>query len=444
MNGWRSKPEPRARRGGRAVTHEVRATGVPSVRRLRGGLLVAAMAAGCAAPGDGYTIHAVSAQSLSYYRSARGVHKDILSTTPAAVGDKADSMFRHINGSIQVAERCPLYYSRRGVLYLEQGQLHKAYVDLKRSVELCEDWVPGWLGLARWATIKAAAHPESVQDAEHFIEEAWGAVDTLDQRADEALAGATGTRFDSGSDRYGASRDAPALTRGWQTRLMLSWIEEEEAWVVERTPPSPPIAAKATVQARAGTLLRRLRAKIAHREAALAVVRGDPPDAILAMLDRVRDWDPDFAPALIDKAMVFRTLERFQEAESCLHSFFSRNADPSYRRNPRLRYEAGSLYHDWYLSEKRAEYFDLAEREFGYLLNDLDSEHADAWRKRGLLRIAAMRYAPLSAQERDEYLQEAKKCRDEALRIAGTTPAIGRLSKEIAWASSAAGGQGDQ
>ena len=130
------------------------------------------LCAGCRTPGPPVIPPSTTAEV--YYLRAKEEYLAILDfeLPPHELRERLEDPFRRLKAAVDVEKDCPLFHSRLGELFLERGEPDIAYGHLRQSVELCPDWVAGWIGLARWATSQLDRHPGKGEEVRHHLKQA--------------------------------------------------------------------------------------------------------------------------------------------------------------------------------------------------------------------------------------------------------------------------------
>lgn len=341
-----------------------------------------------------------------------------------------DQVARNLKGAIHNDQDCPLFYSRLGDVQLELGAPSEAFTNLEESVRLYKDWIPGWLGLATWATEQMGSEGGKRAYAEARLADAKNALNALFDKVEKAGAGTQESLMPGGNlmarSEQKKKREDPTRSETEQLNMILSWLIANEQWLVE----NPAIAFMADGMMMTGSindkLNRRLRARIEYQYAEIAIAAKDPADRVIDLLDEALRWDENLVTARLEKAAQLRKMGRYQMAESLLEPYLKDTSNPVYKNNGRLWFEAAANYTDWYVaSSGGADVFDKAQIAFNRLF-DINENQAEAW-----LRYAHLLYHGGTRVKDPQHLQNAQKCVKNFRELAGNNPEATQLAQNI-------------
>lgn len=297
-----------------------------------------------------------------------------------ALDSEMEKAVRFMDAALVNDPRSPLFHSKMGQLLLETDSMDLAKQHFEQARKICEDWVPAWLGLAEIARRQSDMDTAraNIKGAEFAIDMVQGAV-PLDQ---PNILNALGLNIAPPAN--GGPRD-PALDENARLQLVLIWLQESEAWTLEN--PALLTPAGMGMHLNTGSVIRRVRARVEYQKVLVERLATQDPQPLIQGLDRALEWDPDFFPAKVEKAILFRAMGRFSEAERLLRPYVD-SADPKLANNGRLLYEVASLYTDWFAEDPKPEQADRADEYFDRL-QKVNPEHGPGYLKRAELYLRA-------------------------------------------------------
>ena len=375
----------------------------------------------------------VSQNGTELYRKARQHHAYIRvrDLQGKSLGTEMAKVLRWLDGAITNDPKCPLFHSKLAEMQVTTGQLDRAAKHFETSRQLHQDWVPAWTGLAEIALRKG-----QFDSAYSYLDSAAKAMEALKRGGSQpgATPGANpggdmmavmGLNVPGGS---GNASDDPRLSLADANRMLINWLQESEAWTIEN--PNLLISSGAGGMAvPQGRLFRRVRARIDYQRAMVDLARGAKAGDVIAAMDKILAWDPDFFSAKVEKAVQLRKLKRYREAERLLRPYMD-SKDPTLANNGRLLLEMASIYTDWYAQTHDTETADLADGFFDKL-HKLNPDHATGYIKRAELYLDAG-----STLKRADTLDTALSCLKKARAALGQTQSqndtrINDLEKKI-------------
>lgn len=330
-----------------------------------------------------------------------------------------------LDGAITNDRRAAIFHSKMGDIRLEAGQVGQAEGYYNRSRELCQEWVPAWIGLAKVATQRG-----DLAGADSYLNSAAQAMAKLERGAEPKakqqpnfFLAALGVNLPATPEPKKDPND-PTYEEDEKLRILVSWLQANEAWVVENGGLVSPTGELKVVKT--GDLFRRLKATIAFQRVLMTLAEGAEPQAVLTGLDYVLQWDPNYFPARIEQAVQLRKLNNFKDAERLLLPMVANPANPVLSNSAKLNYEMAAIYTDWFKQTKEARTADAADQFFSKL-HTLNGEHVDGYIKRADLYLAAG-----TEFKRDETLVAGLTCLDHARNNLGReTPEIASLRTQL-------------
>ena len=378
-------------------------------------------------------VRLVSVNGATLYSQARTYYTGIriLDLQGKPLEQEMNNVMRLLDGAITNDPKCALFQTKMADMQMEAGQVQAAGSAYEQTRQLCEDWVPAWIGMAHVSTRKGDLDSARnyLRGATASLNQIQGAAKPLEDVPDFWSALGLNIPRQKQPDK---SPNDPSLSDDESLQLLVNHLQESEAWTIEN--PGLLIQGQGGVsQVQPGKLFRRVHARIEYHYALIELQAGTGPDAVLAKLDRSLEWDPDFFPAKIEKAAQFRLSGKLQEAERLLRPYLD-SADPKLSNNGRLLYEMAGIYTDWYVKEKDTQLADRADAYFSKL-HTLNPKHAEGFVKRAELYLATG-----TALKRNDILDNAITCVNHARTIRGSdTPEATKLRADIAKAKAAIG-----
>jgi len=332
-----------------------------------------------------------------------------------------------LDGAVANDPKCSLFVGKRGEMFIELGPdgYGRAEADLKKAIELSEDWAPAWIALA-----DLEARRGQPDRAGKYLK---GAEQSLEVLAEKEKKNPTppfkimGLTIAPDAPPEKGPRD-PSLDKAERRQLILAWLQENEQWTIESPSLLIPVSGGGA-KLNANNLNRRLRARVEFEWIVLRLFRGETAQEVLPKFDHIFEWDPDLFPARIEKAVQLRRAGKYREAERLLRPYVDTN-DPKLANNARLIHEMAGIYTDWYVSEPdpklNAELSKEAEQMF-VRLHKVNPQHAAGWISRAhLYAVAGLRGKKLAT------LKDARQWLDNARELLGTETAdIKRVQQEV-------------
>ncbi len=322
--------------------------------------------------------------------------------------ESLSTVVRELKAAVSNDPTCSLFHSKLGEVLLNAGQGDLAKDSFDTSLDLCaDDWVPGWLGLAQWATERIPLDPAKIEEADHYLFRAEQAIKNIrlrwselptDQRGSLGL-GKLGLPVDSTDDGLPSERAGVGL--------VIDWLCANE---------HPALFAGTSV-------FRRLRARIGYQAALIAAARGEPASTVINHLLVSHRSDPDFVPAQLERARQHHKRGEYANAEDILLPVL--RANPLYRDSAELRFELARIYSGWCLETFADEQCHKAEEAF-VRLHEINDNHIEGW-----LARAEMNYAVGGRLGKRAWLDNAKKMVDFVLGIQPNHPRASHLLEEI-------------
>ncbi|HEY8747712.1 MAG TPA: hypothetical protein VIM11_07050 [Tepidisphaeraceae bacterium] len=300
-----------------------------------------------------------------------------------------DKVMASLDGALVNDDRNPLFRSKHGEMYLELGpdSYTSAEDDLNRAVKLSEDWVPAWVALA-----DLEARRGRLTRARSLLESADKSIFTLQDEQNKHPVPPfriLGLAI-FGEDEHKKDINDPTLEESQRRQLLLNWLQESEQWAIE----SPALVMKTPT---GGTtvniqnLFRRMHARVEYERIVIKLHEPDPYTSVMPMFDKVFEWDPDFFPARIEKAVQLRRLGAWREAERMLRPYLD-SADVKISGNARLVYEMASVYTDWFSNgsdDPNAQEISRKAEFYFAKLHQINPQHVAGWLKRAELYAVA-------------------------------------------------------
>lgn len=344
------------------------------------------------------------------------------------------NVLKLIDGAMANDPRCVLFHAKQAQMYLESGQINRAYSGYDKSRGLSQDWVPAWIGMADVTARKgeyraARSHLASAQKALDKIQG-----NTKKEKRPPDFFEIIGLNIPRKAEVGPDAKDPndPSLSEDDALRLQVVWLQESESWTIENPGLLSQGGGRTTVQD--GNLFRRLRARIEYHHALIDRAEGKQHDEIVKRLDYSLQWDPNFFPSKIELAVMMRQQGQYQAAERLIKPYVD-SPEPVLANNGRLLMEMASLYTDWFKKTKEASLADQADIYFDRL-HKLNKSHAAGYIKRAELYLAAG-----SALNRADTLRTGIACLDAAKQSLGKeTTEIVSLRTSLNAALTKAGG----
>jgi len=205
----------------------------------------------------------------------RDLHGDALTA-------EMNNVLKLLDGAIANDPRCVLFHSQLAQMYLESGQINRAYVGYDKSRDLCQDWVPAWIGLADVAARKgeykaARSHLRSAQSA---LDKAQG--NTKKKKREPDFFEIIGLNIPR-TQEAGKDPNDPSLSEDESLQLLIVWMQESESWTIE----NPGLLAKKSNRTfiQHGRMFRRIRARIEYHRALIDRAEGKGHHEIVKQLD---------------------------------------------------------------------------------------------------------------------------------------------------------------
>ncbi|HEY7120128.1 MAG TPA: hypothetical protein VH475_26305 [Tepidisphaeraceae bacterium] len=329
-----------------------------------------------------------------------------------------DSVLGDLDGTVANDPRCPLFFGKRGEMFLELGPdgYARAEQDLKKALELTEDWVPAWIALA-----DLEARRGDAQRAAKWLDGADKSIQIIEDREHQKptppfrILG-----LEIGGEPPKDPND-PALEETQRRQLMFTWLQESEQWTIDSpsllmpavSSASPGASGSSGVTVNQSNLIRRFRARVDFEKIVIRLRSGAKPADVLPSFDRVFQWDPDLFPARIEKAVQLRAAGDYRQAERLLRPYIDAG-DPKLANNARLLYEMGSIYTDWYINDPKSpdsqQISRLAEQAFTRL-HQVNPEHGPGWIERARLYATAGERGrkPTTLKDANQWLDNARQ-----------------------------------
>ncbi|HSI32803.1 MAG TPA: hypothetical protein VK986_04370 [Tepidisphaeraceae bacterium] len=321
-----------------------------------------------------------------------------------------------LDGAVVNDPKSPLFVGKRGEVFVELGPdgYARAEADLREAMKLSEDWAPAWIALAELETRR-----KNFDRARSYLKGAEGALQVLAEKEKKKPSKPfkiMGLSIAPDKPEEKDPRD-PSLEENERRQLILNWLQDGEQWVLDSPQLLMPTASGGrTVNGQ--NLIRRLRARLEFGWVILRLAQGEPPASVLPLFDGIFEWDPDYFPARIEKAVQLRKSGQFREAERLLRPYVD-STDPKLANNARLLYELAGVYTDWYVKEgdpahpnaKAAE--DLARQgeQIFVKLHKLNPKHAAGWVARARMYAAAGERGkkPATLADAEQWLANARE-----------------------------------
>ncbi len=344
-----------------------------------------------------------------------------------ALESEMNDVLKLLDGAVANDPRCVLFHSKMAQMYLESGQVNRAYAGYDKARRLCQDWVPAWVGLADVAARKGefSAARSHLRSAQKALDKIQGNTKSKPRPPDFFdMLGLNIPR----KPEPGRNPNDPSLTEDERLRLIVVWLQDAEAWTIEN-PGLVMQQANRTFVNHAG-LMRRLRADIEYHHALLDQAEGKSSAEVVKRLDYSLQWDPDFFPAKIEMASLMYKQGQYQSAERILKPYVD-SEDPKLSNNVVLLLEMASVYTDWYKQSKETALADEADKYFDRL-HKLNKSHAAGYVKRAELYLAAG-----TELKRIDSLKAGLDCLDAAKQALGgqDTDKMAELRKQLSDAS---------
>lgn len=292
----------------------------PSSPRTALPLLLAAAAAG---PGCGYSpdpyreLAMVSTAAILQYETAKQSWAETRATPLVDIEARREADLggiRRLQAAAHNAPRCPLFHGRIAELYMALGAdgHEDAARNFERALELCEDWVPSHLGLARVAILDgdddaAKQHLRNARLATQRTADAGGPYENH-------TIWILGLRFNA-PPRQDLMDPALGKRAGYKT--LLQFFYEDLQWDIGNV--ALLRGDSGAEQISPGTILNGLRARIAYVEF-MRLRRFDAPNPQeqLEALDLVLRFDPNHQDARLFSAFANWELRRYEVAYDLL------------------------------------------------------------------------------------------------------------------------------
>lgn len=403
----------------------------PGVRRFA--ILALCLAGVAAATGCStsekpeWQVRRISRLSAKHYNDARQIYWNSCKhdTTGVARRQNMGEVTRKLVAAAQVDNDCPLFHSKLAEIRLEQGDLATAKRDFEYAMDLCEEWVPSWLGLADWAitTNRKTFDPQKLEEAEGYLTSAEEAIERLNERfEDKGSEKMSVPAFGMFGQTQEEEPEDGEMTAKEEIALVARWLVVNEGWRDDG--PDWNTSAATSVLPMWRSLRHRLKARIWHQRARIDTARGEPADFILEgpLLESMK-LDPDYIPTRIEQARLYRELRMWQQCESALRPIVQEVA--LYKNDQKAWFELATLYAEWYADERSDDRFAGAEWAFERLL-DLNLNHVRGWLARGTHQYIAGKY-----MNRKDLLERAAECMDNVTAIQPGNPDAGELAEMI-------------
>lgn len=375
----------------------------------------------------------VSQNGATLYFQAKQQYAVVRAQDPhgPALAKAMDGIVTQLDGAITNDPKCPLFYGKRGEMFLETGPdgYGRAELDLKKALELSEDWVPAWIAMA-----DLEARRGQSDRALKWLNGADKAIQTVEERERQKPTAPFSIMGLGVSGPPPKNPNDPALEETQRRQLLLNWLQESEQWTIDSPSLLAPVSGAtgaASVTVNSSNLIRRFHARADFERIVVRLRNGEKPAAVLPLFDRVFDWDPDLFPARIEKSVQLRANGDYRAAERLLRPYID-SRDPKLANNARLLYEMASIYTDWYIAEIKSADAEsisrLAEQAF-VRLHQVNPEHGPGWIKRAQLYAAAGAKAGKLATLKDakQWLDNAK----EALGLKQDTEEMRTIRDQI-------------
>ncbi|MFQ5590062.1 MAG: tetratricopeptide repeat protein [Phycisphaerae bacterium] len=394
------------------VARTLRHMGLLARRALMGSVPAAAMLAGtaCTPQTKPYDVHQVSKSGAELYRTALELLWKSRARDEQGPERNAslDGVVRRLKAAVSNDPNCPLFHSKLGEVMLDIGQHDLAKDHFETSLDLCRnDWVPGWLGLARWARQRIDRDPAKLAEAEHYLWRAEQATDSIERHWGDLPGDARGL---PGLGKLGLADSASGLaipkerTGGW---ILIDFLCANEY---------PALFAGTSV-------LARMRARIVYERALIAEARGEPALTVIENLLISHRYDPDFAPATLERARQHYKRAEYRKAEDILLPLL--RAEPLYQGCAELWLELAQVYSGWCL-ETLAE-GECAKAEEAFVkVHDINENHVRGW-----LARAKLQYDVGSRLGRRDWLEGARASVGNVLDLIPTHPEGNELLRLI-------------
>jgi tetratricopeptide (TPR) repeat protein len=365
---------------------------------------------GCGPKIKPYPVFPVSRNGATLYKTAQDLYWQSRARDDRgqALLDSMDAVAKDLRAAKTNDPNCPLMYSKLGEVYLECGQGDLAKNEFERSLDYCEDWVPGWIGLAQWAIQRIPLDPLKIDEATHYLIRADQAVANIQQRYNEIPEdqrkswkglGKLGLGEDVGAEGIPSDR--------MRVGLVFDFLAANEYPALQT----------------GGTVLPRMRAKIWYQHALMAEARGEPAETVIQLCLKSHRFDPNYPPALILRSEQHVKLKQYFEAENILLPLME--AEPIYQNSAQIWYELAQIYSAWCVSQLAEEPCFEAEKAY-VKLHDLNEQHVEGWIGRGRLN-----YIVGSKRGNLQVLQNAQVFANNALEFNPNDPEAGKLRELI-------------
>ncbi|MEZ6196728.1 MAG: hypothetical protein R3F20_13545 [Planctomycetota bacterium] len=316
-------------------------------RNLTGGLcvrilclaLVVGVAGACASKGvrgeeESKNVQPVGRLSEANYLAALGRWAALRSrvATPAESVAETREIIRILDDAMAGEPANPLLHSKKADLLCEIEAYDEAIAAYGRSVELCPDWAPGWLGLGRAQMMRPDRPARWEADMRLALQSAEWALQNLERWGEPEPPGFAEQLFGSllgidlgafsGTRAVDALQPDPAEARQTAFRWLaasMEWSPDNVALLGNR--PSPYAR---TATRRFGARVQLVRSLFEFDVAGGDVAAGG---VLLAGLDRALTYDSDFFEGRLTKAWALLERDRADQARGLLEPF-TREANP--------------------------------------------------------------------------------------------------------------------
>lgn len=404
----------------------------------------------------------LSRMSIGYYGDAHAAfcRSMTLQAGPDVRAAQLDECMKRLRAAMSTssddagnrdAYACPLFRTTIGEVLMEGDESAKreAFDLFERSVSDeggVPEWIPGWLGQAAWATDAISKSADNAARAEAYLDEAEESLKRLiaaGQKRPEPGPFRGILSFTQPSPDDEPPPDDAALSADRRRQMLWNWLLAGEqwwdpTWSSSAVPNEPPPAAKSI-----DALERRMRARIALQRSRIRLAQGQPPSVVRSTLRNYRvddklngalDWDPDYWPAQLLEARMYRLGGDARAAVPTVNSLVSLQGS-ILAGNARLALELGLLYVDWYAHDKGGAALDAASHQLKLVTGTLDPYSAEAWLAIARLQALAVMYEnDWSLSNRQTILGDARGAAEIAERNGAAPRALDDVRTLIATA----------
>lgn len=299
--------------------------------------------------------------------------------TEIARRESLNTIARKLRAAGDIDPDCPLYASKLGEVLLDNAEFDEAARAIDRSLDICDDWVPGWIAKAHWEITRAKDDRAKLDSAESYLDTASAALARLEKASGSQLKQTPLPVWPLQGQTEEKDPDDPTLTDKEQYAWLARWMAANEAWR-EAEPGWLAPAPGQTVGGISKRLASRLRARIYYERARIADAKGDPVEdavrGVLDVLEQSRRFDGDFTPTQIERGRQYVKLRDWRTAESLIRPVV--DANPYYRNDIGALMALATLYASWYYDSARLDAYERAIETCDRIFK-LDEHHRDMW-----------------------------------------------------------------